>query len=62
MGVPFYLLHHAIKATQNKSQYNYLELGWNLEDNHDINQLEIDGGAKLFKKYRIFRKNLTDRW
>jgi hypothetical protein len=62
MGVPFFLLHHAIKATQNKSQYNYLELGWNLEDNHDINQLEIDGGAKLFKKYRIFRKNLTDRW
>ncbi|MGB9618524.1 MAG: acyl-CoA N-acyltransferase, partial [Desulfomonilaceae bacterium] len=62
MGVPFFLLYHALDRTKNKQQYQYLELGWNLEDNHDINQLEMDGGAKLFKKYRIYRKNLTDRW
>jgi len=62
MGVPFFLLYHALDRTKNKQQYQYLELGWNLEDNHDINQLEMDGGAKLFKKYRIYRKNLMDRW
>lgn len=62
MGIPFFLLHHALHKTKSKEQYQYLELGWNLEDNHDINQLEMDGGAKLFKKYRIYRKILDDRW
>lgn len=62
VGVPFLLLYHALDVAYAKEQYQYLELGWNLEDNQAINQLEIDGGAKLFKKYRIFRKTLADRW
>lgn len=62
MGVPFLLLYHALGVAYGKDQYKYLELGWNLEDNHAINQLEEEGGAKLFKKYRIFRKTCQDRW
>lgn len=62
IGVPFLLLYHALGVAYQKEQYSYLELGWNLEDNHAINQLETDGGAKLFKKYRVFRKTCRDRW
>jgi len=62
IGVPFLLLYHALEVAYGKDQYQYLELGWNLEDNHAINQLEADGGAKLFKKYRIFKKTVADRW
>jgi hypothetical protein len=43
-------------------KYHYLELGWNLEDNEAINVLEKEGGARPFKKYRVYRKSFADRW
>ena len=33
-------------------------MGWNLEDNRDINQFDLDVGGKIYKRYRIFRKDL----
>ncbi|MFC1835123.1 acyl-CoA N-acyltransferase [Thermodesulfobacteriota bacterium] len=62
MGVPFYLLDYVRKVLISKRQYRYFELGWNLEDNTDMNQLCEQGGAKLFKKYRIYGKSFMDRW
>ncbi len=61
-GLPFVALDYLFDTMRKKGNYDYLELGWNLEDNEDINQLESEGGARLFKRYRIYRKDFPDRW
>ncbi len=58
MGLPLVAFDHVNKLRSIKGQYRYLELGWNLEDNHDINQFEIDIGARVYKRYRVYRKPL----
>jgi hypothetical protein len=58
LGLPLVAFDHLNKLRENKQQYKYLELGWNLEDNQDINQFELDLGARILKKYRIFGKRL----
>jgi GNAT superfamily N-acetyltransferase len=54
-GIPFVALDHALK-TMLKANYTHIELGWNLEDNEDINQLETHFGASPSKRYRIYWK------
>lgn len=56
-GIPFVALDHALKK-MNQSQYQYIELGWNLEENEDINQLEAHFNASPSKRYRIYCKEL----
>lgn len=58
MGVPFVALKQLYDAFQKKLQYNYIESGWNLEDNQAINGIFQEGGNKPCKRYRIFRKEL----
>lgn len=58
-GLPFFALDYMYDTIRRKPAYSYLELGWNLEDNKEINQLELDCGARLFKRYRIFGKSVT---
>jgi hypothetical protein len=62
LGLPFVGLDYLFRVAKKNTKYEYLELGWNLEDNDAINQLEREGGARPFKKYRIFRKSFADRW
>ncbi len=62
MGIPFLAMDHTYKMFQRKPEYDYLELGWNLEENAAINQLEMDYGAKPFKRHRIYGKTFSDRW
>lgn len=62
MGLPFLALDYLFDAVKRKNQYQFLELGWNLEENEAINQLEAEGGAKPLNKYRIYRKSFADRW
>ncbi len=62
LGLPFLGLDYLLGVARKSDKYHYLELGWNLEDNDAINQLETEGGARLFKKYRIYRKSFVDRW
>ena len=38
--------------------YKYMELGWNLEGNAAINQLELESGGRINNRYRIFEKTL----
>jgi len=61
-GLPFLALDHAYNIFRRQSRYRYLELGWNLEDNQAINQFESEYGARVFKRYRIYRKSFADRW
>lgn len=56
MGVPFLALDHIHRTSRQKTEYQYLELGWNLEENEEINILERDLGARTFKRYRIYSK------
>jgi len=59
LGIPMLYFDHLNKLLRAQSQYTHLELGWNLEDNTNINQFEFDIGADIYKRYRIFRKELT---
>ena len=62
IGLPLlafdYLFRTVIQNPQYKD-YQYIELGWNLEDNDLINQWYLDGGVKVNKRFRIYRKELT---
>jgi hypothetical protein len=58
LGLPMLAFHHIFEVVRKKGEYNYLELGWTLEDNESINSLIEETGAKRYKKYRIFRKSL----
>lgn len=62
LGLPFFALDHLYTVLRGKPNYHYLELGWNLEDNDPINQLESEAGARIFKRYRVYRKSFPDRW
>jgi len=50
--------HHIYEVVRKKEKYQRLELGWTLEDNESINSLIEEAGARIYKKYRIFRKPL----
>jgi GNAT superfamily N-acetyltransferase len=58
-GVPLVAANHLTRFLRGKKGADYLELGWNLEDNDGINKLEIEGGARINKKYRIYEKSLS---
>jgi len=62
LGLPFVGLTHALQVARGSDRYDYLELGWNLEDNEAINKLEEEGGARPHKRYRVYRKSFADRW
>jgi hypothetical protein len=59
LGTPLALFHHLNKLLRGHKQYEFLECGWTLEDNRDINELAIEMGAKRYSVYRIFRKSLV---
>jgi hypothetical protein len=58
MGVPLVAFHQLARVAQEKQKYQYVEMGWTLEDNQAINRLLEEGGAKPHKRYRIYRKEL----
>ena len=58
LGLPMLAFRHLYEVVRKKEKYRYLELGWTLEDNESINFLVEEAGARIHKKYRIFRKSL----
>jgi hypothetical protein len=58
LGLPMLAFHHIYDVVRKTEKYRYLELGWTLEDNESINFLVEEGGARIHKKYGIFRKSL----
>jgi hypothetical protein len=58
MGLPLATFTFFMNQITAKTQYQYLEVGWNLEDNSAINQLFEDAGAKPYRRFRIYRKEL----
>jgi len=57
IGLPLVAFDYVKEVLQRK-QYQYFELGWNLEDNDPINQFDREIGGREYKKYRIYRKQL----
>jgi hypothetical protein len=58
LGLPLVAFDYVYRVLREKKRYEYLEMGWTLEDNQSINLLEEEAGAALCKRYRIFRKSL----
>jgi len=58
LGIPMLAFHHIFEVVRRKDKYRSLELGWTLEDNESVNTLVMEAGARLYKRYRIFRKSL----
>ena len=58
LGLPMLAFQHIYKIAGENKKYQHLEMGWTLEDNESINELIGEAGAKIYKKYRIFRKSL----
>ncbi|MBA3013181.1 MAG: acyl-CoA N-acyltransferase [Proteobacteria bacterium] len=56
LGFPLLAFHHIYEVVRKKEKYQYMEMGWTLEDNEAINELIEEAGAKKYKKYRIFKK------
>jgi hypothetical protein len=57
IGLPLVALEYFNRQVRSKN-YRYLELGWSVEDNKAMIQMEREGGAKAYKRYRIFHKAL----
>jgi len=58
LGLPILAFRHLYELVRKKEKYRYMELGWTLEDNESINFLVKEAGARIHKKYGIFRKSL----
>jgi len=58
LGLPMLAFQHIYEVARGKMNYQNLEMGWTLEDNESINALTGETGARIYKKYRIFRKSL----
>ncbi len=56
-GIELALIRHAIKWGE-KSNWEWAELSWTLEDNDRINRIIEMVGGKVYKKYRIYEKYL----
>jgi hypothetical protein len=58
LGLPMLAFQHIYEIARENKKYQHLEMGWTLEDNESINALIGEAGARIYKKYRIFRKSL----
>jgi len=58
LGVPLLAFHHIYEVVRKKRKYQYLEMGWTLEENEAVNTLAVEASARPYKRYRIFRKSL----
>jgi hypothetical protein len=58
-GLPLLAFDRLNQILRHSPRYDYLELGWNLEDNRDINNFDAAMGARQHKRIRIYRKPLV---
>jgi GNAT superfamily N-acetyltransferase len=57
-GIAEVLIHKTIEYGMKSAGYTAAELGWTLEDNDPVNRTIEAVGAKRYKVYRIFEKDL----
>lgn len=59
LGLPLVIFNYLNELFRNDSRIDYLEMGWNLEDNDAINKLELAVGAHIHSRHRIYRKDFA---
>jgi hypothetical protein len=52
-------LNQLVRIIVTHPVYQYIEMSWTLEDNTAVNQLIENGGARLYKRYRVYRREIT---
>jgi GNAT superfamily N-acetyltransferase len=57
LGIPFLAFEHVYRRWRNR--YQYMELGWILEDNFPLLQLLEEGGLRPYRRYRIYQKAIN---
>lgn len=60
-GLPLLAFERLYKIVRQSPRYEFLELGWNLEDKREINNFDAETGARQHKRMRIYRKSLELR-
>ncbi|MBN2139782.1 MAG: hypothetical protein JW718_02135 [Desulfovibrionaceae bacterium] len=58
MGLPLAGVLRFMDLAHRFTRYDYLEAGWTLEDNDEVNTLIEDFGGRLHKRYRVYRRDL----
>jgi len=53
-----YLLYSRIYKNALKKGYKWAETSWQLEDNEAVNNFVMSIGGRVYKKYRIYQKNI----
>ncbi len=59
LGVPLVAFDYLLGLWEHDSVYKEIEVGWNLEDNYDIIKYEEEVGCRIYKTYRIYRKDVN---
>jgi hypothetical protein len=57
LGIPLVAFDH-VNRMRTRRAFKFLEFGWNLEDNDAINQFDQEAGGRVYKRYRIYRRDL----
>jgi GNAT superfamily N-acetyltransferase len=57
-GIAEMLIYHTLQYGKNRIGFTGAELGWTLEDNEAVNRTIEAVGAKRYKTYRIYEKEL----
>jgi len=57
-GLPI-LLYWETEMAARRLGYQWCELSWNLEDNDLINRFDSEIGGKLYKRYRIYERQIV---
>ncbi len=59
LGFPLLAIRHLYEVVRKKGTYRSLELGWTLEENESINSMLEEAGARIHKKYCLYRKSIS---
>jgi len=53
-----YLLYSKLYQNAKKKGYQWAETSWQLEENEAVNNFVMSVGGRIYKKYRIYQKNI----
>jgi len=56
-----YLLYKRLEENAIREGYQWCETSWQLEDNEAVNRFTESLGGKIYKKYRIYEKTITEQ-
>lgn len=54
-----YLLYSEFERRAREAGYEWGEMSWQLEDNEPVNRFNTSIGGRIYKKYRIFEKDIV---